>query len=134
MGQKVHPLALRLGYTKNWRSLWFAQRREYSDNIKQDFKIRAYIREKFEQAAVSMIVIERLAEQVKVRIHTARPGIISGGMIPKVVSAFNTLDGGVGKIHPIRRKRNAPPRPGRRKTLNQVGSRRKIVGNEESRQ
>ena len=78
VGQKVHPLALRLGYTKNWRSLWFAQRREYSDNIKQDFKIRAYIREKFEQAAVSMIVIERLAEQVKVRIHTARPGVIIG--------------------------------------------------------
>ncbi len=78
MGQKVHPLALRLGYTKNWRSLWFAQRREYSDNIKQDFKIRAYIREKFEQAAVSTIVIERLAEQVKVRIHTARPGVIIG--------------------------------------------------------
>jgi small subunit ribosomal protein S3 len=78
VGQKVHPLALRLGYTKNWRSLWFAQRREYSDNIQQDFKIRKYIREKFEQAAVSMIVIERLAEQVKVRIHTARPGVIIG--------------------------------------------------------
>ena len=78
MGQKVHPLALRLGYTKNWRSLWFAQRREFSDNIKQDFKIRKYIREKFEQAAVSMIIIERLAEQVKVRIHTARPGVIIG--------------------------------------------------------
>jgi len=78
VGQKVHPLALRLGYTKNWRSLWFAQRREFADNIKQDFKIRAYIREKFEQAAVSMIVIERLAETVKVRIHTARPGVIIG--------------------------------------------------------
>ncbi len=78
MGQKVHPLVLRLGYTKNWRSLWFAQRRDFSDNVKQDFKIRKYIREKFEQAAVSMIVIERLAEQVKVRIHTARPGVIIG--------------------------------------------------------
>ncbi len=78
MGQKVHPLALRLGYTKNWRSLWFATRREYSDNIKQDYKIRKYINEKFEQAAVSLIVIERLAEQVKVRIHTARPGVIIG--------------------------------------------------------
>ncbi len=77
MGQKVHPLVLRLGYTKNWRSLWFAQRRDYSDNIKQDFKIRKYIREKFEQAAVSMI-IERVSEQIKVRIHTARPGVIIG--------------------------------------------------------
>lgn len=78
MGQKVHPLALRLGYTKNWRSLWFAERRDYSKNVQEDFKIRKYIREKFIQAAVSLIVIERLAEQIKVRIHTARPGVIIG--------------------------------------------------------
>ena len=78
MGQKVHPLALRLGYTKNWRSLWFAERRDFAKNIKEDYKIRVYIRKKFLQAAVSMIVIERLAEQIKVRIHTARPGVIIG--------------------------------------------------------
>ena len=78
MGQKVHPLALRLGYTKNWRSLWFAERREYANNIKQDYKIREYIKSKFIQAAVSLIVIERLAEQIKVRIHSARPGVIIG--------------------------------------------------------
>lgn len=78
MGQKVSPIALRLGYTKNWRSLWFAERREFANNIKVDYKIRKYINEKFKQAAVSLIVIERLAEQVKVRIHTARPGVIIG--------------------------------------------------------
>ncbi len=78
MGQKVHPLALRLGYTKNWRSLWFAERREFSNNIKEDYKIRQYIRKKFIQAAVSLVVVERLAEQIKVRIHTARPGVIIG--------------------------------------------------------
>lgn len=78
MGQKVHPLALRLGYTKNWRSQWFAERKDFSLNIQQDFKIRKYIRTKFEQAAISTIVIERLAEQIKVRIHTARPGVIIG--------------------------------------------------------
>lgn len=78
MGQKVHPLALRLGYTKNWRSLWFAERRDFSKNIREDFKIREYINEKFKQAAVSMVVIERLAEQIKVRIHSARPGVIIG--------------------------------------------------------
>ena len=78
MGQKVHPLALRLGYTKNWRSLWFAERKDYARNVQEDYKIRKYIREKFVQAAVSMIVIERLAEQIKVRIHTARPGVIIG--------------------------------------------------------
>ncbi len=78
MGQKVHPLALRLGYTKNWRSLWFAERRDYAKNVQEDYKIRKYIRVKFLQAAVSLIVIERLAEQIKVRIHTARPGVIIG--------------------------------------------------------
>lgn len=78
MGQKVHPLALRIGYTKNWRSLWFAERGEFARNIKEDYKIRVYIRKKFVQAAVSLIVIERLAEQIKVRIHTARPGVIIG--------------------------------------------------------
>jgi small subunit ribosomal protein S3 len=78
MGQKVHPLALRLGYTKNWRSLWFAERKDYANNIKQDYKIREYIKTKFIQAAVSLIVIERLAEQIKVRIHSARPGVIIG--------------------------------------------------------
>ena len=78
MGQKVHPLALRLGFTKNWRSLWFAERRDFSRNIREDFKIREYINEKFKQAAVSMVVIERLAEQIKVRIHSARPGVIIG--------------------------------------------------------
>ncbi len=78
MGQKVHPLVLRLGYTKNWRSLWFAERREFSKNIKEDYKIRVFIREKFIQAAVSLIVIERLAEKLRVIIHTARPGVIIG--------------------------------------------------------
>ncbi len=78
MGQKVHPLALRIGYTKNWRSLWFAERKEFATNIKEDYKIRKYINEKFKQAAVSMIVVERLAEQIKIRIHSARPGVIIG--------------------------------------------------------
>ena len=78
MGQKVHPLALRLGYTKNWRSLWYAERGEFAKNIKEDYKIRKYINEKFKQAAVSLIVIERLAEQIKIRIHSARPGVIIG--------------------------------------------------------
>lgn len=78
MGQKVSPIALRLGYTKNWRSLWFAERRDFANNIKVDYKIRKYINEKFKQASVSLIVIERLAEQIKVRIHSARPGVIIG--------------------------------------------------------
>ena len=78
MGQKVNPIALRIGYTKNWRSLWFADKKDFSRNILEDFKIRAYIKEKFIQAAVSLVVIERLAEQIKVKIFSARPGVIIG--------------------------------------------------------
>lgn len=78
MGQKVSPLLLRIGYIKNWRSLWFADKREFSKNLVEDFKIRNYIKKKFVQAAVSQVIIERMANQVKVKICSARPGIIIG--------------------------------------------------------
>ena len=78
MGQKVHPLILRIGYIKNWRSLWFADKKEYVTNIQEDYKIRRYIRQKFAQASVSQIIIERLANQVRIRICSARPGVIIG--------------------------------------------------------
>lgn len=78
MGQKVNPIALRIGYTKNWRSLWYADKKDFSKNILEDYKIRDYIKQKFVQAAVSLVVIERLAEQIKVKIFSARPGVIIG--------------------------------------------------------
>lgn len=78
MGQKVNPIALRIGYTKNWRSLWFADKKDFSKNIVEDYKIRDYIKQKFVQASVSLVVIERLAEQIKVKIFSARPGVIIG--------------------------------------------------------
>ena len=78
MGQKVSPLLLRIGYNKNWRSLWFAEKKEYVKNIAEDFKIRQYIKKQFEQAAIANVVIERLAEHIMVRIFSARPGVIIG--------------------------------------------------------
>ena len=79
MGQKVSPLCLRLGYIENWRSLWFASdKKEYQRNVIEDFKIRQYIKKKFVQAAVSRVVIERLADKTKIIIYTARPGVIIG--------------------------------------------------------
>lgn len=78
MGQKVNPIALRIGYTKNWRSLWFADKKDFAKNIVEDYRIRDYIKQKFVQAAVSLVVIERLAEQIKVKIFSARPGVIIG--------------------------------------------------------
>lgn len=78
MGQKVNPIALRIGHIENWRSLWFADKKDFTKNVIQDRKIRDYIKKKFIQAAISRIVIERLAEKIKVIIYTARPGIIIG--------------------------------------------------------
>ena len=79
MGQKVSPLVLRIGYIENWRSLWFADsKRDFAKNVIEDQKVRNYIKKKFVQAAVSKIVIERLAEKIKIIIYTARPGVIIG--------------------------------------------------------
>lgn len=78
MGQKVNPIALRLGYIENWRSLWYADKQTFAKNIVEDYKIRTFIKKRFLQAAVSKVVIERLGDKIKVIIHTARPGVIIG--------------------------------------------------------
>ena len=78
MGQKVSPLILRIGFINNWRSLWFAKPKDYPVFIEEDYKIRKLIKTNFKQAAISKIIIERLAERIKIRIYSARPGIIIG--------------------------------------------------------
>lgn len=77
MGQKVHPIGFRLGINKNWDSRWFAGK-EYSEFILEDFKIRKFLKEKLQQAGVAKIEIERAASKIRIRIHTARPGIVIG--------------------------------------------------------
>lgn len=78
MGQKVHPFVLRIGIIRTWQSRWFAKPKDYARFIQQDFQIRKFIKKRFKHAAVSKIIIERLAERIKIRILTARPGIIIG--------------------------------------------------------
>lgn len=78
MGQKVHPFILRVGYIRTWHSRWFAKKNKFADFIEQDYRIRKFIKKRFKQAAVSKIIIERLAQSLKVRIFSARPGIIIG--------------------------------------------------------
>jgi len=78
MGQKVHPFLLRVGYIKTWHSRWFANGRDFSRFILEDYKIRQFVKSKFKQASISKVVVERLAEKVKIRIYSARPGIIIG--------------------------------------------------------
>lgn len=78
MGQKVSPIVLRIGYIKDWKSRWFADKKDFAQNIVEDNKIRNYIRKKFAHASVSHIDIERLGGQVRVKIASARPGVIIG--------------------------------------------------------
>jgi small subunit ribosomal protein S3 len=98
VGQKVNPIALRIGHIENWRSLWFADKKEFTKNVIQDRKIRDYIKKKFIQAAISRIVIERLAEKIKVIIHTARPGIIIGRRGADIDKLKQEISGILGKV------------------------------------
>ena len=77
MGQKAHPLGFRLGVIKPWKSRWFATR-GYADTLYEDLRLRRFIKERVYHAGVSSIDIERKADQIRILIHTARPGIIIG--------------------------------------------------------
>jgi small subunit ribosomal protein S3 len=78
MGQKVHPTAARLGFIKNWRSVWYSGTKEYADKLNIDIAVREYLYKKLSHASVSRIEIERPAQNAKVTIYTARPGIVIG--------------------------------------------------------
>ena len=77
MGQKVNPIGLRLGIVKSWDSRWYAGKK-YSAYILEDYKIRNFIKKKIFHAGISKIEIERSAKRVRLRIFTARPGIVIG--------------------------------------------------------
>lgn len=78
MGQKAHPYGLRLGYIKPWKARWFSKGKLYSQYLHEDLKIREYLKEKLAFAGISNIEIERSSGRVRVRIFTARPGVIIG--------------------------------------------------------
>lgn len=78
MGQKVHPTGIRLGIIKEWTSTWYANSKDYSGFLHTDMKVRDYLRKKLANASVSRIQIERPANNARIIIHTARPGIVIG--------------------------------------------------------
>jgi small subunit ribosomal protein S3 len=78
MGQKVNPIGFRLAVQKDWRSKWYAPKKEFADALHSDIAIRAYLKSKLMQAAISKIVIERAWNLVRVTLHTARPGLVIG--------------------------------------------------------
>ncbi len=77
MGQKVNPLGLRLNITRTWDSIWYADK-EYSAFLIEDQKIRKYIKKRLYHAGLSKIVIERTGDKVRIKLFTARPGIVIG--------------------------------------------------------
>ena len=77
MGQKVNPIGLRLGIVKTWESRWYAGK-NYASYIFEDHKIRKFVKKKLYHAGISRIEIERSAKRVRLRIYTARPGIVIG--------------------------------------------------------
>lgn len=78
MGQKVHPIGFRLGYTKTWDSRWFAQGRQYGELLLEDNKLREDLIKRLGHAGVAKVEIERAANKLKVTIHASRPGIVIG--------------------------------------------------------
>src|SRR5690554_3771138 len=78
MGQKVHPTGIRLGIVRKHTSVWFAEGKNYAENLLTDLKVRAFLRKRLEAASVSRIEIERPAQTARITIFTARPGIVIG--------------------------------------------------------
>ncbi len=78
MGQKVHPIGLRVGIIKDWDGRWFAKKRDYANLILEDVKIRNYVKKRLYASGVAKIEIERAANRLKVTIYTARPGMVIG--------------------------------------------------------
>ena len=78
MGQKVNPHGIRVGVIKDWDTQWYADKKNFSAFLKEDYEIREFVKKKYYAAAISRILIERAANRVAVTIYTARPGVIIG--------------------------------------------------------
>ena len=96
MGQKVHPIGLRLGIIKTWDSRWFSQK-NYAALLHEDIKIRKIVKDRLMHAGVSKIEIERAGQKAKINIHTARPGIIIGKKGAEVDKLKKDLEAMTGK-------------------------------------
>ncbi len=78
MGQKVHPHGLRVGVIKDWDAKWYANKKNFSDNLVEDNVIREYLKKRLFAAGIARIEIERAAKRIKLNIHTAKPGMVIG--------------------------------------------------------
>jgi len=78
LGQKVHPHGLRVGVIKDWDAKWYADKKNFSTLLHEDIEVREFVKEKMYDAGIARIVIERAANQLKLDIYTARPGMVIG--------------------------------------------------------
>jgi small subunit ribosomal protein S3 len=78
MGQKVNPIGIRLGISRDWSSTWYADSRSFPVYLETDFRIREFLKQRLKDASVGRINIERPARKANITIHTARPGVVIG--------------------------------------------------------
>ena len=77
MGQKINPIGLRVGINRTWDSRWYAGK-DYAEKLVEDLKLREYVTERLKPAGISKVIIERASKNIRVTVHTARPGVIIG--------------------------------------------------------
>jgi len=78
MGQKVNPISLRLGIVETWRSNWYSSKKKFKDLLKEDVLLKEFLRKRFPRGTISRIDIEKIADNLKIKIYTTRPGVILG--------------------------------------------------------
>ncbi len=97
MGQKVNPIGFRLAVRRDWQSRWFARKGAFADNLEEDYRIRKYLTDKFRYAAVPRILIERAGNRVRIKVLTARPGVVIGRKGAELEKAKEDLTKLVGR-------------------------------------
>ena len=114
MGQKVNPIGFRLPVTKDWKSRWFARKKDFGTLLQADLKIREKLTKELASAAVSKIVIERSGKRVRISIFSARPGVIVsgkfGGAEAKVAAPAEPKEKEKAKVVATRREPRASTR------------------------
>ncbi|WP_456434236.1 30S ribosomal protein S3 [Thermosulfuriphilus sp.] len=96
MGHKVNPIGLRIGITRNWDSRWYAEK-DFPQLVYEDYTIRRHIKKKLYHAGISRIEIERAANKIRIKIHTARPGIVIGKKGAEIEALRRELQNMTGK-------------------------------------
>lgn len=97
MGQKVSPVGLRVGIIRDWESKWYANKKDFTELLHEDIKIRDYIFKRLKDASVATVEIERAANRINVNIHTAKPGMVIGKGGSEVDALRNELNKLTGK-------------------------------------